>query len=250
MAVGLVQNLDVLGSAFITKCEVRLYQLRYFFNSPRFCTMLRRLLQWHKRRFSLLYLSAMKRLFLYIALLALSVVPLSGILGAQVSTEDTSKPITISYLSPDIRDDLIYLSMQANFDLPDFLITAVNTGIQLNFIADVEILKQRALLPNEKLLVSAWHKKLHFHALTRHYVVEDLSLNWQANFNSLKSALVFLGRYNNMTVTEKSSPTLSQATHMRVRIKLSRADLPLLLRLKSYLLYSAPLSSNWHQWSL
>ena len=192
----------------------------------------------------------MKRLFLYTALLAFSVVPSFGIIEAQVSTKDTSKPITISYLSPDIRDDLIYLSMQANFDLPDFLITAVNTGIRLNFIADVEILKQRALLPNEKLLVSAWHKKLHFHALTRHYVVEDLSLNRQANFNSLKSALVFLGRYDNIAVTEKVLPNLSQATHMRVRVKLSRADLPLLLRLESYLSYSKPLSSDWHQWSL
>ena len=192
----------------------------------------------------------MKRLFLYTALVALSAVPLSGIIEAQVSPKDTTKPITISYLSPDIKDDLMYLSMQANFDLPDFLITAVNTGIQLNFIADVEILKHRALLPNEKLLVSAWHKKLHFHALTRHYVVEDLSLNQQANFNSLKSALVFLGRYDNMAVTKKLLPTLSQATHMRVRVKLSRADLPLLLRLESYLSYSKPLSSNWHQWSL
>ena len=196
----------------------------------------------------MVYLSAMKKSFLYILLLALLVVPLSGIIEAQVSPKDTTKPITISYLSPDIKDNLIHLSMQASFDLPDFLITAVNTGIQLNFIADVEILKQRALLPNKKLLGAAWHKKLHFHALTRHYIVEDLNLNQQANFNSLGSAQRFLGRYDNIAITEKSSLALSQATHMRVRVKLSRADLPLLLRLKSYLLYPEPLSSNWHQW--
>ncbi len=198
----------------------------------------------------MLYLSAMRKYFLYVSLFALSVMPLSGIIEAQVSAKDTTKPITISYLSPNIRDDLIYLSMQTSFDLPDFLITAVNTGIQLNFIADVEILKKRALLPNKKLLVSAWHKKLHFHALTRHYVVEDLNLNQQANFNSLGSALIFLGRYDNIAITEQSSPALSQATHMRVRVKLSRADLPLLLRLNSYLSYPEPLSSDWHQWAL
>ena len=212
--------------------------------------MSRRLTYWLNRRFHLLYLSAMKKHFLYISLFALSVVPLSGIIEAQVSPKDTAEPITISYLSPDIKDDLIYLSMQASFDLPDFLITAVNTGIQLNFIADIEILKKRALLANKKLLISAWHKKLHFHALTRHYVVEDLNLNQQANFNSLGSALIFLGRYDNIAIAEKSSPALSQATHMRVRVKLSRADLPLLLRLKSYLSYPGPLSSDWHQWAL
>ena len=192
----------------------------------------------------------MKKHFLYILLFALLVMPLSEIIEAQVSPENTAKPITISYLSPDIKNDLIYLSIQASFDLPDFLITAVNTGIQLSFIADVEILKQRALLPNKKLLSSAWHKKLHFHALTRQYVIDDLNLNQQANFNSLGSALIFLGRYNNIAITEQSLPALSQATHMRVRVKLSRADLPLLLRLKSYLSYPEPLSSDWHQWAL
>ncbi len=198
----------------------------------------------------MLYLSVMNRHFLYVGFFALSVVPLSGIIEAQVSPKDPTTPITISYLSPNIKDDLIYLSMQASFDLPDFLITAVNTGIQLNFIADVEIFEKRTLLPNKKLLSAAWHKQLHFHALTRHYVVEDLNLNQQANFNSLGSALVFLGRYDGIAVTEKSSPALAQATHMRVRVKLSRADLPLLLRLKSYLSYPEPLSSDWHQWSL
>ncbi len=212
--------------------------------------MSRRLCYCNKRRFSLLYLSVMKKYFLYISSFALSVVMFSGIIEAQVSPKKPTTPITISYLSPDTKDDLIYLNMQASFDLPDFLITAVNTGTQLNFIADVEIFEKRRVLPNKKLLDEAWRKKLHFHALTRHYVVEDLDLNQQANFNSLSSALMFLGRYSNMAIIEKSSLILSQATHMRVRIKLSRADLPLLLRLKSYLSYPEPLSSDWHQWSL
>ena len=192
----------------------------------------------------------MKKLLLYSSLLLLLAVPLASIVEEQTPQAHSSKPITIGYLSPIIRDDLIYVSMQAHFDLPDFLITAVNTGIELTFIADIEILNNNKLLPNRKVLDLEWHKQLHFYALTRHYVVEDVTFNQQANFNSLKNALVFLGRYDSMPITDKPLLSSSQATHTRVRVKLSRADLPLLLRLKSYILYPKPLSSNWHQWSL
>ena len=192
----------------------------------------------------------MKKGLLYLSLFILSVAPLSDTIGQHDTTEGSGKPIAISYLSPNIKDNLIYLSLQAHFDLPDFLITAVNTGIQLTFITDIEILKQKRLLPSKKILDLEWHKKLHFYALTRHYVVEDLTFNQQANFNSLKNALALLGRYDNIPITGKPFLDSSQATHIRVRIKLSRADLPLLLRLKSYLSYPKPLSSDWHQWSL
>ena len=198
----------------------------------------------------MLYLLAMKQHLLYLSLLILFIVPLSSIIGEQVSAEDSEMPITISYLSPNLKNNLVHLSLQAHFDLPDFLITAVNTGIQLTFIADIEILKQRELLPSKKILDLEWHKKLHFYALTRHYVVEDLAFDQQANFNSLENALIFLGHYDDVPITEKPLLASSQATHTRVRIKLSRADLPLLLRLKSYVLYPKALSSDWHQWSL
>ena len=192
----------------------------------------------------------MKKLFLYLSLFLLLAVPLVGIVEEQSTQGGAAKPITISYLSPVIKDDLIYLTLQAHFDLPDFLITAVNTGIELTFIADIEILDKEKFLANKRVLNLEWHKKLHFYALTRHYVVEDLTFNQQANFNSLESALVFLGWYDNVPINEKLLLASSQATHTRVRVKLSRADLPLLLRLKSYILYPKPLSSNWHQWSL
>ncbi|MBC6414343.1 MAG: DUF4390 domain-containing protein [Chromatiales bacterium] len=192
----------------------------------------------------------MKQLFLYSVLFILSAIPTSGVVDETVPSDNLTDPITISSLSSAVRDHLIYLSLQAHFELPDFLISAVNTGIELTFIVDIEVLNNRKVLPNKKFIDLQWRKKLHFYALTQHYVVEDLSFNQQANFNSLENALAFLGHYDNVPVIEQTLLASSQATNMRVRIKLSRADLPVLLRLKSYVLYPQPLSSNWYQWSL
>ena len=191
----------------------------------------------------------MKKLLLYLSVLVLAVMSLTSIVKGHSPT-GSSQPITIVYLSPTTENNLLHLSLQAHFDLPDFLISAINTGIDLTFITDIEIVKQRKLLPDKDILELKWHKKLHFYALTRHYVVEDLTFNKQANFNSLRNALVLLGRYNKIPITDKPLSASSDATHARVRIKLSRADLPLPLRLKSYIMYPRPLSSDWHQWSL
>ena len=195
-------------------------------------------------------LTAMKRLLLYLSLLSLSAVPLADMAAQTATTPDRQKPIIINNLSSATKDDLIHLSLQAHFNLPDFLITAVNTGTELTFIADIESINERKLMFDKKVLDIEWHKKLHLYALARHYVVEDVTFNRQANFNSLENALIYLGRYDDVPITEKALLVSSQATHTRVRIKLSRADLPPLLRLKSYVLYPRPLSSDWHQWSL
>ena len=192
----------------------------------------------------------MKKLLLYLSVLVLAVMSLASIVKGHSPTAGGSKPITIVYLAPTTENNLLHLSLQAHFDLPDFLISAINTGIDLTFIADIEIVQQRKLLPDKDILDLEWHKKLHFYALTRHYVVEDLTFNKQANFNSLRCALVLLGRYNKVPITDKPLSASSAATHARVRVKLSRADLPLPLRLKSYIIYPRPLSSDWHQWSL
>ena len=192
----------------------------------------------------------MKKLLLYLLVLILSMISWSGIVAESTSVSNVKNPITISNLASAAKDDLIYLSMQAHFNLPDFLIDAVNTGIKLTFIADIEMLNKRSMLPNKKVLDLEWHKDLHFYSLTRHYVVDDVTFNRQANFNSLENAFTFLGHYESLPITEQPLLASSQATHTRVRIKLSRANLPLLLRLKSYILYPRPLSSDWHQWSL
>lgn len=161
----------------------------------------------------------------------------------------SEKMINISHLASNVQGGLIHLDAQANFNLPSVLTTALTKGTKLVFIADIQILKKIDMWPDKKVLNLQWYKQLHFYALTRKYVVEDLTFDKQASFNSLNSALAHLGHYENIPITEASLVSSSQATHMRVRIKLSRKELPLPLRLKSYLSLSWPLSSDWHQWS-
>jgi len=185
---------------------------------------------------------------LYLSLLVL--VAFAGVVLAQAPMTKSATPIVISQIASQIKDNLLVFSAQADIELPEFLVTAINTGSKLTVVADIEILRQRDFLPDKRILDVEWHRRLHLYALTRKYVVEDLALDTQANLNSLAEALQFVGAYNDMVISEAALLNTSQATHVRVRVKVLRAELPLLLRLKSYLLYPRPLSSDWYQWSL
>ena len=189
----------------------------------------------------------MIRLHFYLLLLLL-IVPASF---AEKPKQAVAAPkmISISHLTSNVQNDLIHIDAQASFNLPSVLTTALMKGTKLVFIADIQILRKINMWPNKKIVDLQWYKQLHFYALTRKYVVEDLTFDKQASFNSLNSALAYLGHYQNIPITEAPLVSSSQATHMRIRIKLSRKELPLPLRLKSYFSLSWPLSSDWHQWS-
>ena len=169
----------------------------------------------------------------------------------EVVTQSQSKKI-ITMKSGRTTDygDTISLSAQVTFDLPGLLVDALNKGVSLIFIAELQVLREREVLADKEVVDLQLPRRLRYHALTRKYIVDDLATSGQAMFNSLNAALSHLGKYEDMPLIKVPLAKASQATHARMRMYLQRSNLPFPLRLQSYFSMPWSLSSEWYQWSL
>ncbi len=157
--------------------------------------------------------------------------------------------IVLNNIRPVERDGFIRLGAQAAYTLPAAVIAALNRDTELVFVTRIQVLRDHRFLPDKKIADLRLRRRIAFHALTRKYIVDDLTFSRQAAFNSLDDALDHLGRHRDIAIIEKSLAAGSGATHIRVKVGLSRMDLPLPMQAQS-LLPDWWLSSDWYQWSL
>lgn len=174
-----------------------------------------------------------------------------GAREAAPAAEADGGGITLGGLNSGERDGFIRFDAQADYQLPAALIAAMNRDTQLVFVTQIQVLGERrfGFLPSRKIARLQLRRRIGYHSLTRKYIVDDLTFARQAAFNALDDALDHLGRYRDISVIQKSLAAGSGATHVRIRVKLSRTDLPLPMQAQS-LLPDWWLYSDWYQWPL
>lgn len=171
-----------------------------------------------------------------------------GMCISQAAAADSG--ITLSRVSAPIKGGLLYLDAAADIRIPAGVRTALDNGVDLFLDTTIQILSRRKLLPDKRIAELKIRRRVSFHALTSKYTVDDLTFGTRKSFSSLSSALVYAGKYSDVSLLDVSLAKPFDTASMRMRIKLSRRDLPLALRLKSYVTRDWYLSSDWYIWPL
>ena len=167
-----------------------------------------------------------------------------------VPLEAVSDSITISQVRVPVKERQLYLDATADINLPTGVNNALDKGVDLFLQTTIQILSRRALLPDKRVAELNIRRRISFHALTNKYTVDDLTFDTRKSFSSLSSALVYAGKFNAVSLLDASLAKPFDTALMRMRVSLSRRELPLALRLKSYFAREWYLSSGWHVWSL
>ena len=149
-----------------------------------------------------------------------------------------------------VEENTFHLNVDAAIELPASVRDALDKGVDLFFSTDVKIVRIRKWLPPKAALNIKIIRRLGFHALTRKYVVDDLTLGKRKSFTSVSEALAYLGRYRKVPLVSKTVIKPSPDTQVRMRIKLMPQELPTPLRLKRIFSPAWRLSSDWYAWSL
>lgn len=170
---------------------------------------------------------------------------------AQGAAAESDEAIIIDDIRAVESGGRIYIDAQARFTLPPPIATALNKEEELVFVTEIQVLRDRDYLPPDTLVDVEINRRLRFDALTRRYIVEDLTFSKQTISDSLGQALEHLGRYRNVAVVEKLLAAGSGATHMRMRVRLARDHLPALLYARSLVSMDWwQMSSDWYRWLL
>ena len=118
------------------------------------------------------------------------------------------------------------------------------------FATQVKIGRRQTLLPDKTVVNIQLTRRLGFHALTKKYVVDDLTLGKRKSFTSVSSALVYLGRFRDVPLANAMVIKPASEMQVRLRIKLIAQKLPLPLRARRFFSRAWRLSSDWYIWPL
>lgn len=125
---------------------------------------------------------------------------------------------------------------------------ALNSGVPITIIIDVEIMRERDLLWDTKVATSSQGFRLEHHVLTDLYLLINLTTSASRSFHSLPEAIVALENIPPLPLTGQHviDPELRYTANIRARLDINA--LPALMRPLAYLSPDWWMSSNWYRW--
>jgi hypothetical protein len=127
---------------------------------------------------------------------------------------------------------------------------ALQNGVPLVVGLDIEVFRRREWLWDETITSLKLRFRLEYHALSRQYLVTNLTSGEVKSFPNLQAAAGFLGRIDRFPLLDANLLTPGGGYFVRLRANLDIDALPVPLQLVAYLSTQWRLTSEWYVWSL
>jgi hypothetical protein len=150
-----------------------------------------------------------------------------------------------------LEDERYFLNANINYELSEESIRALQSGIALTIVFQIEVIKERWYLWNEKIATATYQSILRFHPLSNHYMVVYPEKNQSYAFANLTELLPILGMVRDIPLLEKSQLSNEHSYQVRLNTYLDIEALPPSLRTIAYFskewkmfsdIFSCPLS--------
>lgn len=148
-----------------------------------------------------------------------------------------------------LQDGVYLLDAFISFDFSDESIEAMDNGVSLTILLDIEVLRKHLL----------WHKtvmkrqsrfRVGVHALSKRYVVRDLDSGRTETFRSVEEMAAALGTVNDLPLFDRDLLEAQANYRARVRARLDIEALPSPLRPLAYISPGWRLDGEWFEWPL
>jgi hypothetical protein len=147
-------------------------------------------------------------------------------------------------------DQGVYLlNASIDFDFSRESIEAMENGVTLTVLLDIEVFKQRALW-DRKILQRQTRFQVGIHALSKKYVVKDLDSGELRTYRSFEEMAAALGIIDDMRLFDGASLDSDAAYRGRLRARLDIEALPSPLRPLAYISPSWHSTGEWYEWPL
>lgn len=147
-------------------------------------------------------------------------------------------------------DDVVRLNALFDLRFSEQLVEALQNGVPLNLVIEIEISKLRSYLWSTTVTTLEQRYQISFHPLTKHYVLHNLNSEVEFQFPTLESLLAVVSVLNNFPLLDKSLLEEDGLYRGEIRIAVDRDSFPVPLRLMSYVTDDWHLVSEWFEWPL
>ena len=170
----------------------------------------------------------------------------------EVPPPELPEPVFAEITSADTytEDGVILLDCNSRLQLPGKPEAALKSGLPLEFVLHVDIIRQRSWWFDEAIASATARYQLVYHELSRQYRVHQLWNGVRGTHLNLPSALFRVGRLRGFPLIEKQHLLEDQDYVVRLRLSLDAEALPLPLRPEAYLSEQWRISSEVFQWDI
>ncbi|MDZ7735465.1 MAG: DUF4390 domain-containing protein [Gammaproteobacteria bacterium] len=149
--------------------------------------------------------------------------------------------------SAEVNGEMI-LSAQLDFELSKEALKALDHGVAMDIVIEIEALQQRRWIWDRKIAEHSERFRLERQALSKHYLVTH---NYQRrSFLSLREALQFIGAIREYPLVNTEMLQSGHSYHGRLRAWLDIESLPAPMRPTAYISSHWHVVSAWHEWPL
>lgn len=147
-------------------------------------------------------------------------------------------------------DGVYLLNTRLKTELGEDTLEALYNGVPLTIVMDIEIVKNRDLLWDERIASLQGRYQLQLHALSDHYILKNLNSGATRTFRNLDSAILGLGTISDFPMIDSYLLNPNQQYWVRVRARLDIEALPSPLRPLAYLRSLWDLDGDWYTWPI
>lgn len=150
----------------------------------------------------------------------------------------------------DVRDGVIYLNSDVDYELSEIAQEALASGVDLTIELQIEVVRDRRFWVDRDVASLLQRYQLSYQPLSQRYVTSNLNSGDQMTFASLPAALEHLGSVRDLPLLDDTLLRPGKRYEIRVRAVLDTRDLAGPLRLISFIWGDWRLASDWYEWPL
>ena len=172
---------------------------------------------------------------------------LATTVSAQAPTETV---LTIRSAQVNVDEDVYELDARLDLQLPEPARQAIDGGLTLRFVYEIEVNRVRRYLPDAGIAAVEQRFELSYHALSQRYLVLNINTGEQQDFGTLQAALDRLADVRGLPVLDTALVTRGPAFEGRIRAVIDMNTAPDAF---GWLLFWADdwsATSEWYTWTL
>lgn len=148
-----------------------------------------------------------------------------------------------------LQNGIYVIDADVQYTLNKELLRALNAGVPLTFDIRAAFTHERKYLWDRTVANVVQRMRLEYHALSKQYLVSNLSTQTQQSFPTLDDALRKLGDVHGMAIIEKRYLEPAKSYKAKIHVSLEIEALPPPMRPLAYLSLDWRFRSNWYKWA-
>jgi hypothetical protein len=175
---------------------------------------------------------------------------LAIVIGVSAATWAHGEDFSFAAVNTRVEEDVVYLNARVDYGLSAEALEALESGVPLTMVVDIEVLRDRRWWWDKKVAALQQRYQLLYHALSNKYIVRNLNSGSQRSFPERGAAQRALGEIEGLPMLDRKLLEPDAGYWARIRASLDIESLPAPMRPLAYISSQWRLDSNWYSWRL